>query len=125
MELKVSWQIDNTQLLPGEEEKEITRIVVYEDVVRYNNNGTEKVEIINKSIQPVKQGSIESTTYFDYSGSEESILHIFLYAQNGECAHIYFNNPINGYRSINLGSGGTEIDANTWLGGNYFGSIEF
>ncbi len=125
MDLKVSWVLDNTQLLPGEEEKEITRIVIYEDVIRYNKKGTDRVEIMDKSISPSKQGSVESISYFDYSGTEESLVHILLYAQNGECAHIYFNNPINGYRSINLGSGGTDNDANKWLGGNFFGKIEF
>lgn len=125
MDLKVAWTIDNTQLLPGEEEKEIVRIIIYEDLIRYKDKGIERVEMIDRSIQPSKQGSIETKTYFDYSGTEESLVHIFLYAQNGECAHIYFYNPINGYRSINLGSGGSDKDANIWLGGNDFGRIEF
>jgi hypothetical protein len=125
MDLRISWDIDNTELLPGEEEKEIKRIYAYEDIMRFNNSGIERVEIVDECIQPSDKGSIETKTYFKYSGSEESILHVYLYARKGECVHIYFNNPVNGFRSINLGSDGSESDANLWLGGNYSGRIEF
>jgi hypothetical protein len=125
MDLKISWIIDNAGLLDGEEEKEITRVRVYEDIVRYNDRGTDRVEIIDKNINPSEQGSIEETAHFEYSGSEESQVHIYLYAQSGECIHIYFSNPVNGFRSINLGSDGSDSDANIWLGGNCFGTIDF
>ncbi|HAJ94881.1 MAG TPA: hypothetical protein DCP02_01490, partial [Actinobacteria bacterium] len=125
MDLKISWIIDNTGLLAGEEEKKITRVHVYEDIVRYNDRGTDRVEIIDENINPSEQGNIESTAYFAYSGSEESQVHIYLYAQSGECVHIYFSNPVNGFRSINLGSDGSDSDANIWLGGNNLGKIDF
>ncbi|GAH14297.1 unnamed protein product, partial [marine sediment metagenome] len=64
-------------------------------------------------------------TKFEHSGSEDSILHIYLYGENGESAHIFFDNPINGYRSINIGLEGSSSDANTWLGGNSYGTIQF
>ena len=111
--------------LAGEEEKEIIRVYVYQDVARFRNRGIEKVDIIDINIAPSKEGSIETEAYYDHAGSEESMVHIYLYAQNGECAHIYFNNPINGYRSINLGSDGSDSDAVSWLGGQSFGKIEF
>ncbi len=125
MELNVSWKVDNSNLSEGEEEKEIVRIYIYQDICRFNNKGIEKVTIFNGNVTPSVEGSINTVTKFDYSGSEESILHIYLYAQNGESAHVYFNNPINGFRSINLMSEGSNSDANTWLGGNNYGKFEF
>ena len=125
MDLKLGWIVDNSELLAGEEEKEIVRVLVYQDVVRFRNRGTERVDIIDEHIAPSKEGSMETEVYFDHAGSEESLVHIYLYAQNGECAHIYFDNPVNGYRSINLGSYGSDSDAVDWLGGQYFGKIEF
>jgi hypothetical protein len=125
MDLKLSWVVDNSGLLAGEEEKEIVRVYVYQDVVRFRNRGTEKVDIIDVNIAPSKEGSIETEVYYDHAGSEESMVHVYLYARNGESAHIYFNNPVNGYRSINLGSDGSDSDAVSWLGGQYFGKIEF
>ena len=125
MDLKLNWVVDNSGLLAGEEEKEIVRVYVYQDVVRFKNRGTEKVDIIDVNIAPSKEGSIETEVYYDHAGSEESMVHVYLYARNGESAHIYFNNPVNGYRSINLGSDGSDSDAVSWLGGQYFGKIEF
>jgi len=125
MDLKISWDIDNTALLPEEEEKKIKRIYAYEDIVRFKNSGIERVEIFDEFIHPSEKGSIETKTYFKYSGSDNSMVHIYLYASEGECVHIYFNNPVNGFRSINLASYGSDSDANTWLGGNYYGRIEF
>ena len=125
MKLNVSWKVDNSNLFEGEEEKEIVRIYIYQDIYRFDNKGVEKVTIFNGNIAPSVEGSINTITKFDYSGNEESILHIYLYAQNGESAHIYFNNPINGFRSINLSSEGSNSDANTWLGGNNYGKFEF
>jgi len=125
MELNVSWKVDNSNLSEGEEEKEIVRIYIYQDICRFNNNGVEKVTIFNGNVTPSVEGSINTITKFDYSGNEESILHIYLYAQNGESAHVYFSNPINGFRSINLMSEGSNSDANTWLGGNNYGKFEF
>ena len=125
MDLKLSWVVDNSRLLAGEEEKEIVRVYVYQEVVRFRNRGTERVDIIDENIASSKEGNIEAEAYYDHAGSEESMVHIYLYAQNGESAHIYFNNPINGYRSINLGSDGSDSDAVSWLGGQSFGKIEF
>ncbi|MFZ3085668.1 MAG: hypothetical protein WA097_03360, partial [Candidatus Hydromicrobium sp.] len=125
MELNVSWKVDNSNLSEGEEEKEIVRIYIYQDICRFNNKGVEKVTIFNGNVTPSVEGNISTITKFDYSGTEESILHIYLYAQNGESAHIYFSNPINGFRSINLMSEGSNSDANTWLGGNNYVKFEF
>jgi len=125
MELNVSWKVNNSNLSEGEEEKEIVRIYIYQDICRFNNKGVEKVIIFNSNVTPSVEGSINTITKFDYSGTEESILHIYLYARNGESAHVYFNNPINGFRSINLSSEGSNSDANTWLGGNNYGKFEF
>jgi len=125
MEMNLSWKVDNSELLESEEEKEIVRIYIYQDIYRFDNKGIEKVIIFNEDISPSAEGSINTITWFDYSGSEDSILHVYLYAQNGESAHIYFSNPINGFRSINLNSQGSSSDANIWLGGNSYGKIEF
>ena len=125
MSLKISWEIDNSLVLEGEEEKEIVRVHVYEDILRFDDKGTERVLIFNSNVTPSQAGSIETVTKFDYSGSEDSMVHIYLYSQNDERAHIYFSNPINGFRSINLGDGGSSSDANKWLGGNSYGKIKF
>ncbi len=125
MNLKISWEIDNSMLLEGEEEKEIIRVNVYEDIVRFNGQGNERVLIYNSSVTPSQMGTIETVTSFGYSGIENSTVHIYLYSQNGESAHIYFSNPINGFRSINLGEEGSNSDANKWLGGNNYGKIKF
>ena len=125
MELKVTWSLDNSEISPGEEEKKINSIYIYENVCRFENNGIDKVIIYNDSVPASAKGSIDTIIKFNYSGGEDSILHIYLYAQSGESAHIYFSNPINGYRSINISSNGSSSNANTWLGGNYCGKVEF
>jgi len=125
MELNISWNVNNSELAEGEEEKEIVRVYIYQDIYRFNDKGIEKAIIYDEEISPSAEGSINTITKFDYSGSEESILHIYLCAQSGESAHIYFSNPINGFRSINLDSQGSNSDANKWLGGNNYGKIEF
>lgn len=125
MELKVIWKLDNSRLMPEEEEKKISYLYVYQDVIRYNNVGKDRVIIYKGNVTPSPEGSISTVTKFDYSGSEDSILHIYLYAQNGESAHIFFSNPVNGFRSINIGFGGTNSDANKWLGGNNYGKVKF
>jgi len=125
MELNVSWEIDNGDLPEGEEQKEIAQIYIYQDIHRFNSKGIERVIIFNGNVPSSVEGSINTITKFNYSGSEESILHIYLYSQSGESAHIYFNNPINGFRSINLMTEGSNSNANTWLGGNNYGKVEF
>ena len=76
-------------------------------------------------LQESSQGFVETTAKFDFAGGIESILHIYLYSTSGASAHVYFSNPINGYRSINIKKEGTASDANEWLGGNDFGKVEF
>ncbi|MBN2073256.1 MAG: hypothetical protein JW770_04860 [Actinobacteria bacterium] len=125
MFLNISWKVDNSMLLPDEEEKVITGLYVYEDVFRYKNMGTEKVVIFESSVEPSEEGSISSTIKFDHSGNEDSILHIYLFAEGGEKAHVYFSNPVNGFRSVNLSPAGSSSDANKWLGGNSTGKVEF
>ncbi len=125
MDLKISWEIDNSMVLEGEEEKEIVRVYVYEDIVRFNDQGTERVSIFNGNVTPSQEGSIETVTKFDHSGSEYSTVHVYLYSQNGESAHIYFSNPVNGFRSINIGDEGSDSDANKWMGGNNYGKVKF
>src|SRR3972149_3610355 len=125
MELNIGWKVDNSYLSEGEKEKEIVRINIYQEINRYNNKGIEKVIVFNGNVPSSAEGSINTITKFNYSGGEESILHIYLYTQSGESTHIYFNNPINGFRSINLMPKGSNSNANTWLGGNSYGEIEF
>jgi len=125
MDLKVKWKLDNSKLLPGEDEKKISYIYIYEEVCRYKSRGIEKVTIFKGNIPPSSEGNLNTVTKFEHSGSEGSMLHIYLYGENGESAHIYFYNPINGYRSINIGLVGSSSDANTWLGGNSYGTIQF
>jgi hypothetical protein len=125
MKLKVSWKLDNSKNIEGEEPKKIIKLKIYENVYRYKDKGINKIIISDDDISASEQGQIETITFFEYPGSEDSILHIYLYAQNGESAHIFFKNPINGYRSINIDSGGTDLNANSWLGGNNFGKVEF
>ena len=100
-------------------------VYVYEDILRFNNKGAERVLIFNSSITPSQAGSIETVTKFDHSGSEDSMVHIYLCTKNGGSAHIYFSNPVNGFRSINLGDGGSSSDANKWMGGNNYGKVKF
>jgi hypothetical protein len=125
MNLGISWKVDNSNLSEGEEEKKIVRLYIYEDVCRFNDKGLEKVIIFNGNVSPAIEGNIDTVTKFEYSGSEESLIHIYLFAQNGESAHIYFSNPINGFRSINLMPEGSSTNANVWLGGISHERFEF
>lgn len=125
MELNINWKVDNSNLSEGEEEKRIVQIYIYEDIYRFDNKGTERVTIFNESIAPSVEGNINTVTKFEHSGSEESTLHIYLFSQNGESAHIHFSNPINGFRSINLMPEGSNSNANIWLGGISYEIFEF
>ncbi len=125
MRLKVSWEIDNSQNKVGEENKKIVKAYIYEDVVRYKNKGIDKVIIFNSEVKESESGSITTVTKFDYAGSVESILHIYLFSQDGQTIHVYFNNPINGFRSINIDYVGTNSDADGWFGGNNYGEVIF
>lgn len=125
MNLDISWKVDNSNLSEGEDEKKIIRLYIYEDVCRFNNKGFDKVIILDKNVIPSIEGNISTHTKFEYSGSKESLLHIYLFAQNGEKAHIYFSNPINGFRSINLMPEGSNSNANVWLGGISYERFEF
>jgi len=84
-----------------------------------------KAEIFDSQVLESSEGSAEASAKFDFAGGIESILHVYLYSTSGACAHVYFSNPINGYRSINIKKEGTASDANEWLGGNDFGKVEF
>jgi len=116
MDIDIDWEVENG---------EINKVYVYQDVNRYNNKGIERIDIYNKNINPSSHGSISATVKFDYAGDQESKIHVFLYGTNDDVAHIYFSNPVNGYRSINLSSDGTESNPDQWLGGNNFGEIKF
>ena len=125
MNLSISWEVDNSNLPEGEVEKKIVRLFIYEDVCRFDDKGIERVIIFDGNISPSAKGDINTVTKFEYSGSKESLLHIYLFDQNGESAHICFSNPINGFRSINLMPEGSSTDANAWLGGISYEKFEF
>ncbi|MGM0366695.1 MAG: hypothetical protein ACQEP5_09205 [Actinomycetota bacterium] len=116
MDLDIEWEAENG---------EIGKIIVYQDVNRYGGQGTERVDIYHKEINPSSRGTISATVKYDHAGDEESMVHVFLYGTNNDVAHVYFSNPVNGYRSINLRSGGTNSNPDQWLGGNDFGEIKF
>ncbi len=115
MELEVKWDIENGK---------IEKVKVYEDLHRFDEKGIERIDICNKHLDPKQKGSISSNVKFENAGSEESKLHIYLYSSDGRVAHVYFSNPINGFRSINIKEDGIDKDADEWLGGNNFGEIE-
>ncbi len=125
MELKVKWKVYNTDLEDGEEKKEIIRLYIYQDVVRYNDKGVDKVVIFNGSVNQSEEGYIETITKFDYSGSEESMLHIYLYSQSGNVGHVSLSNPINGFRSINLINKNAGPNYDIWLGGRDYEILYF
>jgi len=125
MELQISWQIDNSALEPGIKPAQFSRAYIYQELIRFSGRGTEKIIIFDKNTGPSQQGSINASAVFDYAGSSESILHIYLYTDDNRSVHAYFENPVNGYRSINLGSGGTSSGPEVWLGGNTYGEAEF
>lgn len=116
MDIDIDWQVENG---------EIEKVVVYHDVNRYGSGGTERVDIYNRNIQPAQEGNISATVKYDHAGDEDSKVHVLLYSTDDDVAHIYFSNPVNGYRSINLSSQGTDSNPDQWLGGESFGRIEF
>ncbi len=85
----------------------------------------DKVVIYNGNVSPSSAGFISTFTLFDFAGNEDSILHIFLRAEGGQIIHVYFNNPVNGFKSININLNGTSSDPEKWLGGNNYGEIIF
>jgi hypothetical protein len=125
MNLKVEWQIDTTGLLPGQVPKKIISVNIFEEVTRYRNQGIDKVVIYNGIVNPSTSGFINTFTLFCFAGNEESILHIFLRAEGGQVIHVYFSNPINGFKSININLKGTSSNSERWLGGNNYGEIRF
>ncbi|MHB1347729.1 MAG: hypothetical protein ACYCXK_09585 [Candidatus Humimicrobiaceae bacterium] len=125
MSLEISWKVDNSLINTEEDKRKISRVYVYEDVVRYDNKGIEKVIIYESNIASLEEGSIDAKVKFDYAGNEESLLHVYLYAENGEAGHIFFINPVNGFRSINLEPGGTGTNPDLWLGGIIYEVFEF
>jgi len=133
MDLKVSWIIDNSDLDsgsgedPGEEQslKKISKVYIFQNICRYKDNPVEKVDLYSKNIEPCESGSIELFSTFDFAGSEESLCHIYLFTEEGESVHVYFSNPVNGFKSINIDNDGTSKDADIWLGGQSSGEIIF
>jgi hypothetical protein len=117
MSLKINWKVDNSFTGEGEIKRKISRIYIYEDVLRYNEKGIEKVTIFDGSVPPAEEGSIDVEARFDYAGTEESLIHIYLYADTGETGHVSFANPVNGFRSINISQDGTSTNPDSWLGG--------
>ena len=81
--------------------------------------------IFDGDISPSAEGSINTYTKFEYSGNENSMLCVYLFAQDGESAYVNFSNPINGFRSINLNPEDSSIDADRWLGGITYEKFEF
>jgi hypothetical protein len=122
MDMRLSWDLLDEEGTPSE--KKIDRLFIYEEVVRYEDKGIQEVEIFNSNVPPSASGHVDTKTYFDYSGDPGSKLHIYLYASSGEQAHIYFNNPINGFRSINLGRDDPG-NPDLWFGGEEYGEIYF
>ncbi|MHB1442689.1 MAG: hypothetical protein ACYCXO_08060, partial [Candidatus Humimicrobiaceae bacterium] len=125
MTLTITWEIDNSEIVLEADKRKINRIYIYEDVARYNDDGTDKVIIYDGTVTAAEEGSMDVDVKFDYAGSEESLLHVYLYAENGEVGHISFMNPINGFRSINIEQGGTGTNPDVWLGGIVYEIFEF
>jgi hypothetical protein len=125
MELRIRWKVDNEDLPEGEAKKEIIRINVYQDVIRYGGRGKEKVTIFNGSVKRSEEGFIDTVTRFEHSGSDESMLHIYLYSQTGQVGHVKISNPINGFRSINIKDDGAGPNHSIWLGGWSYETLYF
>jgi hypothetical protein len=125
MSLKISWKIDNSEISSESDKRKINKIYIYEDVVRYNDKGIDKIILFDGSVPSAEEGSMDTVTKFEYAGSEESILHVYLYAENGEVGHISFENPVNGFRSINIYSGNSSSSPDLWLGGIAYEVFEF
>lgn len=117
MELKITWKIDNSTITENEQKRKISRIYVYEDIVRYGDNGIETVCIFDENVNPSEEGTVFTQTKFNYGGNEESQLHIYVYSENGETGHISFSNPVNSFKSINLYEKIGEDNEHIWLGG--------
>jgi len=125
MDLEVSWEIDNSMLAEGEPEKKISRVYIYQETVRYKERGIVKTVLENKQVGPSALGEVKTFSSFDYAGSQDSILHIYLYALSGEVVHVYFSNPVNGFRSINIDYSGTSSGPEDFLGGDCYGEVIF
>ena len=125
MLLGITWKIDNSLITAGEDKRKINRIYIYEDVIRYSDKGIDKVIIYDGDVAASEEGTLDFEVKFDYAGSEESMLHVYLYAENGEVGHISFPNPINGFRSINIEQGGTNTNPDLWLGGIVYEVFKF
>jgi hypothetical protein len=125
MSLNITWKVDNSLVSFEEDKRRITRIYIYEDVIRYNEKGIDKVIIYDDTFAAAEEGSLDVEVKFDYAGSEESLLHVYLYSENDEAGHIFFINPINGFRSINIDKGGTNTEPDVWLGGITYEVFKF
>jgi hypothetical protein len=125
MDLKVSWQIDNSLLKENENPIKITSALIYQETKRYKGRGIEENEIFNGKVSPSESGFIQVSASFDFAGDQDSLLHIYLYSDRGDSIHAYFSSPVNGFKSINLDSGGTVKDADRWIGGNTYGEVTF
>ncbi|MCL5772526.1 MAG: hypothetical protein M1479_09700 [Actinobacteria bacterium] len=116
---------NNSEIVSEANKRKINKVYIYEDVVRYNENGIEKIILFEGSVPGTEEGSLDTNTKFEHSGSQESILHVYVYAENGEVGHISFENPVNGFRSINIDSGGSGLGPDLWLGGITYEVFEF
>ena len=125
MNLKITWKIDNSDINLESEKRKINKIYIYEDVVRYNDKGVEKVIIFDGNVLSAEEGSVNADCKFEHAGSEESILHVYVYAERGEAGHISFANPINGFRSINISQDNSNSNPDSWLGGITYEVFEF
>jgi len=125
MELKISWEIDNSGLLPEQDPQRIKKVYVYQDTERFKGLGSERTCLYDNTISPVESGSVSIFSEFDYAGNEESLCHIYLFTEEGQSVHAFFSNPVNGFISININYDGTSRDADCWLGGNSFGQSVF
>lgn len=125
MGLKVTWKIDNSNINENDQVKEINKVYIYEDVIRYGDNGIDKVEIFNEKVDPSEKGTVAAIVNFNYGGNEESMLHIYVYSESGQTGHVSFPNPINSCMSINLYEQAGENNEYIWLGGIINETFEF
>jgi len=125
MSLKITWKVDNNNVNSEAEKRKINKVYIYEDVVRYNDKGIEKIILFDSNILSTEEGSIDTSCKFEHAGSEESILHVYVYAESGEAGHISFANPINGFRSINISPDNSNLNPDLWLGGITYEIFEF
>jgi hypothetical protein len=125
MDLKIIWELDNGDLEEGSEPEKISEIRVYQNTVRYKDNGTDKKDLFSEKIKPADAGSVSFFSEFDFAGDWNSVCHIYLFAEDGKSVHAYFANPINGFGSINIKYEGTAKNADIWSGGNDYGEAIF